>query len=49
MTRTMAYNIFGFKSNSTPLLPKIIEDSKVTQNPDGITAILLVIDEVHQI
>ena len=48
MTRTMAYNIFGFKGNK-PLLPKILEDSRVTQNPNGITAILLVIDEVHQI
>ena len=51
MTRTMANDIFGFKffNNQRCHLPKIIEDSKVAQNPDGITAILLVIDEVHQI
>ena len=48
MTRTMAYNIFGF-NNTWFHLPKILEDSKVMQNPDGITAILLVIDEVHQV
>ena len=51
MTREMVYKLFeGEKKKKTPpLLPRILEDSCVPTNPGGITAILLVVDEVHQI
>uniref|UniRef100_A0A7S2IKN3 Uncharacterized protein n=1 Tax=Haptolina brevifila TaxID=156173 RepID=A0A7S2IKN3_9EUKA len=51
MTREMVYKLFeGEKKKKTPpLLPRILEDSRVPTNQNGITAILLVVDEVHQI
>ena len=43
MTRDMAYKLFeGDKKDPTPQLPSILEDG-------GVTAVILVIDEVHQI
>ena len=43
LTRDMTYKLFeGTKTDPTPLLPKILNEA-------GVTAVLLVLDEVHQI
>ena len=40
----------GDKTDPTPGLYKIINDSRIPEkNPNGITAMLVVFDEIHQI